>query len=166
MYLYASGCMKDQLKILLPILFMAFLITSCDPGRVYDESLHIAGASWHQDSVCHYAVSIDDSTALNDLYISIRNNTDYQYSNLYLFVTTVFPNGHSTRDTIEFILADKQGKWLGSGSGKIRDNLIMLQKNLRFPLRGEYHFYLQQGMRHERLNGIEDIGMRIERSDN
>jgi gliding motility-associated lipoprotein GldH len=114
------------------------------------------------DSVLVYDVAVEDSLSLNKLFINIRNNTDYPYSNLYLFVTTEFPNGHITRDTIECILADKDGRWLGSGSGRIKDNKIMLQQGLRFPLTGTYTIHLEQAMRNESLKGIEDIGFSIE----
>ena len=135
---------------------------SCNSGSVYHEYVTIEGGSWHRDSIFHFEAPIEDSISLNNFFINIRNNSDYPYSNLYLFVTTEFPNGHSTIDTIECILADKDGRWLGSGSGSIKDNKIMLQQALRFPLNGTYHFYLEQGMREEKLEGIEDIGFSIE----
>ncbi len=156
--------MKKQWSFLVSLTLITLLISACDPARVYDKSFAVEGASWDRDTVFHFEVLVDDSLAINDFFISIRNNTDYQYSNIYLFMTTDFPNGHSSRDTIECILADIDGKWLGNGSGKIKDNLIMLQQALRFPLKGIYSFHLEQAMRDEQLEGIEDIGLRIEKS--
>lgn len=155
--------MKKQRFVWYIILFTILSVTACDPGRIYDQSFVVEDASWDRDSVYHYEVMIDDSLQLSNFYISIRNNTDYPYSNIYFFFSTKFPNGHVTRDTIECILADKNGKWLGNGSGRIKDNLIMLQQSLRFPITGVYHFYLEQGMRDTHLTGIEDIGIRIEK---
>jgi len=154
--------MRRQRAIYSIIILISISFSACDQGSVYHEYITIEEANWHQDSILRYDVLIEDSLALNDFFINIRNNTDYPFSNLYLFLTTEFPNGHSTRDTIECILADKNGKWLGSGSGRIKDNKIMLQQALRFPLGGTYHFSLEQGMRHEELKGIEDIGFSIE----
>lgn len=154
--------MKHRIKLLFLLLIVA-VISSCDPDRVYDQSYTTGESGWDNDSVYHYEIMVNDTIGLNDFYINIRNNTDYPYSNIYLFVTTVFPNGHSTRDTIECILADKNGMWLGSGSGRIKDNQILLQKALRFPLKGAYHFSLEQGMRMEQLKGVEDVGIRIEK---
>jgi gliding motility-associated lipoprotein GldH len=133
---------------------------------VYHEYASVDEAGWHMDSVFHFEMLIEDSLSINDFYINIRNNTSYPFSNLYLFVTTVFPNGHSTRDTIECILAGKDGRWLGSGSGRIKDNKIMLQRALRFPLKGVYHLYLEQAMREPLLPGIEDIGFSVELNEN
>lgn len=156
--------LKSYGQSIIAIALLLLALPACDPARVYDRSEAIAGQGWHRDSVCHFEVVIDDSLAIHDFYISIRNNTDFPYSNLYLFFTTEFPNGHSTLDTIECILADNKGMWLGNGSGSIKDNLIMLQHALRFPISGAYHFTIEQGMRDELLPGIEDIGLRIEKS--
>jgi gliding motility-associated lipoprotein GldH len=165
MYLNALSCMKKYRTHAFISLIFLMVFTSCDPGRIYDESYAIENARWNRDSVYLYEVNIIDSMQLHNFYINIRNNTDYPYSNIYLFVTTEFPNGHSTTDTIECILADKGGKWLGKGSGRIKDNQIMLQQALRFPLGGIYHFILEQGMRDNHLKGIEDIGIRIEKDN-
>ena len=156
--------MKKQVPVCLYIIIMAVAMAACDPGRVYDQTYTVEGQAWDRDSVFYYELLMEDSLSIHDFYITIRNNTDYPYSNLYLFITTRFPNGHATKDTIECILSDKNGKWLGSGSGRIRDNQIMLQQALRFPLKGIYQFYIEQGMRDKQLHGIEDIGLRIVRS--
>lgn len=161
MYVYALIKMaRLRVFIILFILFTTVLF-SCNRGVIYQEYRTIEDASWHMDSVLHFHVPVEDSLALSNLFINIRNNTDYPYSNLYLFVTTEFPNGHITRDTIECILADRDGRWLGSGSGRIKDNKIMLQQGLRFPLKGIYIIHLEQAMRKKKLKGIEDIGFSI-----
>jgi len=165
MYLNTLIGMKRQRLIYSIIIATTLAFVSCNRGVVYHDYVCIHEAGWHMDSVYHFEMTIDDSLAVNDFFINIRNNTDYPYSNLYLFVTTVFPNGHTTRDTIECILASKDGSWLGSGSGRIKDNKIMLQKALRFPLSGVYNIYLEQAMRKAVLPGIEDIGFSVEISE-
>ncbi len=55
------------------------------------------------------------------------------------------------------------GKWLGKGFGKIRDNQILLNSGLRFPMKSIYLFEIGQAMRTEILKGVEDIGIRIEK---
>lgn len=166
MYVNALINMRRQKLIYLFIIVLSLSFASCNRNVVYHEYASIGEAGWHMDSVYHFEMMIKDSLSIHDFYINIRNNTDYPYSNLYLFVSTQFPNGHLTRDTIECILAGKDGQWLGSGSGRIKDNKILLQKGLRFPLNGMYNIYLEQAMREKVLTGIEDIGFSIELSNN
>jgi len=48
--------------------------------------------------------------------------------------------------------------------GKILENQVLLQKNFVFPLQGNYKFNIEQGMREQELEGVADVGIRIERS--
>jgi gliding motility-associated lipoprotein GldH len=75
----------------------------------------------------------------------------------------MFPDGHIARDTIELTLADYDGRWLGSGMGSVKFSRFLLQKDVRFKQKGNYLFTLEQAMRVNELNGIRDIGLRIEK---
>jgi gliding motility-associated lipoprotein GldH len=66
-------------------------------------------------------------------------------------------------DTLECLLADEQGSWLGKGAGNVWDNQILLKKNVRFPRKGVYSFLITQGMRKDPLVDVADVGLRIER---
>lgn len=143
---------------------LVILFTACDPGRLYDESEGIPENGWHKDSIAEFIIQVDDTTQLYNFYITVRNNDNYTYRNLYIFLNTRFPNGHTTRDTIELVLADVNGKWLGKGFGAIKDNQIQVRKNLIFPLMGEYVFGIEQAMRKKSLVGLVDIGIRVEQA--
>ncbi|MBU2649820.1 MAG: gliding motility lipoprotein GldH [Bacteroidetes bacterium] len=147
--------------IILPVLFLFFI--SCDRGRLYDRSFSVADQIWHMDSAMVFSVEVDDSLSLYRFYLNIRHNTDYPFSNIFLFLDTRFPNGNTARDTLECILADKQGRWYGTGGGRIRDNQILIREGLKFPRNGEYLFKITQGMRETGLEGMEDVGIRIEK---
>ena len=73
------------------------------------------------------------------------------------------PNGNLTHDTIECTLATPEGRWLGKGTGSMRDMIVTLNANLRFPLKGTYHFEIEQAMREPVLKGISDMGIFIEK---
>ncbi len=104
-----------------------------------------------------------DTVSLFNLFVNIRNTGNYKYSNLFLFVDVFQPEGKIERDTIECILADSRGKWLGSsGSGSIWDNQILFNRKARFPGVGKYVFRFTQAMREKELEGIMDVGLRIE----
>ena len=96
-----------------------FFLTSCDEGKVYHKYVEIPGNKWNARHVIHFDVPIEDTIRSCNVYILVRNNSNYAYNNLYLFVTTTSPLGYSVRDTLELILADQRGKWTGKGAADI-----------------------------------------------
>ncbi|MFP4471744.1 MAG: gliding motility lipoprotein GldH [Bacteroidales bacterium] len=141
------------------------LLTSCDAGRLYDQSREISPEGWHKDSAAVFMVDIGDTLSACRFMINLRHTTDYRYSNFYLFMNTYFPNQTMARDTIELILADKTGEWRGSGFGNIKDLQVPVRKNLRFPATGTYRFEIRQAMRQDTLKDIQSIGIRIEKQE-
>lgn len=136
---------------------------SCSNNNViYDESVVIPNASWNNQDLPYFDVNIEDTTSSYNFYFNIRHLENYKYSNFYMFLHTTFPNGNQTHDTIELILAYPDGRWIGKGSGSMRSNQILLNNNLHFPLKGYYHFEIEQAMREPVLNGITDVGVKFE----
>jgi gliding motility-associated lipoprotein GldH len=76
------------------------------------------------------------------------------------------PGGKKITDTLECILADENGKWLGKGTGHIVDNRVPFKRNVIFPDTGKYTFEIEQAMRMEKLPEVYDIGLRIEKVKN
>lgn len=108
-----------------------------------------------------FDVKVEDTVHIHKFYLNIRHSTDYRYANIYLFINSTFPDGKEARDTVECILAEPSGKWLGKGISNTRDNQILLRRGLRFPKTGNYIFEIEQAMREPELTGIMDIGLRI-----
>ena len=142
------------------------LFGGCDSNRIFEENKEIENGIWNSKNKVRFEVTIQDTLQLHNFYINIRNAGAYPYSNLYLFLETVFPDKVYARDTIECILADNSGKWLGEGSGDIWDNQILFKKGVRFRKAGTYQFTIEQSMRVENLPLIMDVGMRIEKATN
>ncbi len=146
------------------ILFV-FVLFSCDPNRVFDKNVKIDNGIWNKNNKLFFSVKIDDTVSLYNFYINIRNDGTYPNSNIFIFVKIIFPNGKFLRDTVECFLSDPSGKWLGHGFGDIWDNQILYKKGVMFPVKGEYYFEFEQGMRAKdgKLQGVRDIGLRIEK---
>jgi len=159
----------EQLKaslFIVPILLCSLLFSSCDNNRIFEENKKIPAEGWSSSNVLKFDVNISDVETPTNFYINVRNADGYPYNNLFLFIKTTFPNGKMSNDTLECILADENGKWLGSGMGDIYDNQIPFKKNVRFPVAGIYKFEMQQGMRSDVIPLIMDIGLRIEKTEN
>ena len=131
---------------------------------VFEKNTIIPDNNWEMNNIIKLDVEIKDTMSLHNIYFNIRNAGGYQFSNLYLFLTTITPKGEQARDTVELTLADERGKWLGDGSGDIWDNRILFKRKFRFPEAGLYHFEFQQAMRVNPLPQIMDAGMRIEKA--
>ncbi|MDZ7743353.1 MAG: gliding motility lipoprotein GldH [Bacteroidota bacterium] len=151
---------RGLIVLLLPLLFNL----ACNNASFYSKSIDLEG-SWNRADTAGFCVNVEDTGQPYNFYVDIRNNQDYRYSNLYIFMHTSFPNGNTMHDTIEFILAKKDGEWIGRGMGSVKENNILVRPGLVFPVAGEYCFRLEQAMRVEDLQGIEDIGIRIEKAE-
>ena len=68
-----------------------------------------------------------------DYLIALRHNNNYRYSNIFFFVDSKTPDGNSHRDTLQYLLAEPSGKWLGSGVGEIKHHLFEFKQKKTEP---------------------------------
>jgi gliding motility-associated lipoprotein GldH len=111
-----------------------------------------------------FRVPVSDTLKSNDIFFVLRTGSDYPFRNLFLFVTATSPDGKIMADTLQYYLADDKGKWYGKGFGDIHELKLPYRSNVYFPLKGDYTFRIQHGMRKEDLPGVYDIGIRIEKT--
>ena len=153
---------KRQWNISMLAIFLLLVMTGCDPNRVYEENKEIQGYDWKMQEPVRFKVQVEDTISSHSIYVNIRNYSDYPYSNIYLFIHVTSPAGDKLTDTVNYVLADKRGKWLGRGLGDLYYIRLPYKQNIRFPYKGIYVFNIEQGMR-TNLRGIRDIGLRVER---
>ncbi len=154
------------MRRVLYFLIAGWLLFACDSKRVFEDYKQIAPGGWNKDSLKVFEFEAVDATQHHNLYINIRNKGNYPNSNIWLFLQIKSPSGEILTDTVEYILAEPNGKWRGSGIGDLFDNQFLYKQNVYFPETGTYQFSIQQGMRTEVLEGIHDIGLRIEKKTN
>jgi len=145
-------------------LLLLFLF-SCDKNRVFEAYQKVPQDGWHNDSLVIFEIPIDDTIQHHNLYVNVRNNVNYKYSNLWLFINISQEGESGITDTLEILLADPAGRWLGEGFGGIKTQQIDYKGNVFFPSSGIYSVGIQQGMRDEVLKGITDIGFRVEKTN-
>ena len=105
-----------------------------------------------------------DTLNSNDICFILRTGSSYPYRNIYLFVTTIAPDGKSITDTLQYDLADEKGNWYGKGFGDIHELKLPFKSNVFFPVSGTYQINIQHGMRIEDLKGVYDVGLRVEKT--
>lgn len=144
--------------------FLFIIIFACNNEEVLSKYKTISHASWHRDSLVVFQIPVIDTLQNHNLYINVRNDINYKYSNLWLFVEITQPGERkAVIDTLEVTLADERGKWLGNGFGGVKTLETLFRQNIYFPASGNYKIQIKQGMRGKQLNGITEIGIRVEK---
>jgi gliding motility-associated lipoprotein GldH len=151
-----------KLRFLPVWLILALLPLSCDPGMVYDHFETMDNGVWSWRDPKEFPVEISDTVSMHNIYIQIRHTVEYPMSNLYMFVYVKGPTGQMLKDTVNIQLAEPDGRWIGKGSGHLRELRLLYRKQTRFAQPGVYTFTLEQGMRNPSLP-VTDVGLRIER---
>ncbi|MFD1161643.1 MULTISPECIES: gliding motility lipoprotein GldH [Hwangdonia] len=159
--------MKRSSSVLFSLIF-SFVLVSCDSNRVFDTYKPVPN-TWHKDSVVSFTVNPPDSIKPYNLFVNLRNTNDYKFNNLYLIVEMVFPHGKTIKDTLEYRMADPNGKLLGTGITGVKENKLWYKEHVVFKEAGEYVVSIQHAMRENgkvngvvELEGITDVGFRIE----
>lgn len=152
------------------IIFIGFI--SCNKNVVFSEYKSIPeDKGWAVNNKIALEAELMDTISKHDVYINIRHADLYPYRNLFLYLHTKYPSGVLKTDTLECLLADEKGNWLGSGAGELWDHSIPFKRNTRFPMSGKYTFTFEQAMRYgdqpaiDPLPFILDIGLTIEKSE-
>lgn len=146
-------------------ILIALFAISCSRTTIYDLSVDVNNETWNRDSLAVFDININDTSQSYNIIVNIRNTVEYRYQNLYIFADIIAPNGAVQRDTIECFFADNAGRWLGRGHGALRDNRFLYRSGVRFANSGNYKFQFQQAMRVQSLQGIANVGIRIEEID-
>jgi gliding motility-associated lipoprotein GldH len=145
-------------------LVLLFFLSSCNGDIIFTDSVAMPDKMWELSNVPDFSVTVTDTIQLTDVYFTIRTGSDYPFRNIFLFVTASSPDRNSITDTLEYDLADEKGNWYGKGFGDIHELDLPYRTNVFFPLKGTYRFKIQHGMRIGNLNGVYDLGLRIEKS--
>ncbi|MEN8790540.1 MAG: gliding motility lipoprotein GldH [Flavobacteriaceae bacterium] len=154
------------------IIVVLLLFISCSDTLVYSEYKATTNGVWDKDDVKKFEVSSLDSIHPHDIYIMVRNDNTFPFSNLFLIADIQTPDDQITRDTLEFEMALPDGRWLGKGYGSVVENKLWYKENIVFSSPGVYTIRLVHAMRQNgqveginNLKGITDVGIEIERRE-
>ncbi len=144
---------------------------SCSDTLVVSQYHTVDAGKWNADQPMDFTFSEIDSLSRYDMFITIRNDDSYPYSNLFLIAEMGLPGGQTTRDTLEYEMALPSGEWLGKGYGSIKENKLWYKENIILPVNGIYTLQISHAMRKngasdgiQELQGITDVGFEIEKS--
>ncbi|MDR1683397.1 MAG: gliding motility lipoprotein GldH [Candidatus Symbiothrix sp.] len=142
------------------VISMAFCM-ACGQIDTFSEFHSFPQLEWKQSEAVRFEAPVTDLSKYYDVFIEIRNNNQYPFANLWLFIDMKMPDGTVRSDTIPVQLADVYGKWFGTGIGTYSLSYLY-KEHFQYPDTGIYVYIIRQGMRKEILNGISEVGLRIE----
>jgi len=152
-------------------LFSAFAIVTVlslagctDPAAVIDQNTEMVNNNWSYANKLRYPVKIDDAGISYNLYLNLRVTADYKYSNMFVLMHQSGPDKKTSTVRYEVKLANKDGEWLGQGSGNIYTYQVPFRTHYKFPVKGIYYFELEQNMRDNPLHEVSDAGLRVEKA--
>jgi gliding motility-associated lipoprotein GldH len=158
---------KNKFSIFLLVLILMF---SCDNIIEFNQYKTLENSFWKSGEKITFAFEVKDTILPKNLYINIRNNNDYEFSNLYIITELKFPNNTLVIDTLQYEMADISGMFLGNGFSEIKENKLFYKEHKVFPVSGKYVLNIRHAMRKngevnaiENLNGIQDVGFSIEK---
>jgi gliding motility-associated lipoprotein GldH len=153
------------------VLFAMLLLVSCDKKRVFDQYKTV-GDAWQKDSIASFTYNNQDTTERYDLFLNLRSNNDYQFNNIFLIVSMEAPGGLTKVDTLQYKMADEDGKLMGEGFSDVKESKLFYKEKYKFSAIGDYKIGIQQAVRQsgkvageKELKGITEVGFRIEKLD-
>jgi len=158
------------MRTTLLLILSCLILVSCDQNLVDSQSVAFSGAQFNLLEAPVFKVEPVDTINTYNMFLNLRNNHEYAYSNLYLITEMKFPHGKIVTDTLEYEMANPQGEFLGSGYGDVYENKLWYKEGVRFRESGIYQLTLRHAMRKNgsvdgiaQLEGVLDIGYSIEK---
>ena len=151
-------------------LLILVMIISCNDISEFNQYKEVTNSTWKAGENFDFNFEVTDTLLSKNVFINIRNNATYEFSNLYIITALKFPDNSLVIDTLQYEMTDATGKFLGNGFSGIKDNKLFYKERKVFPIAGYYTLSIRQAMRKngevdalEDLNGIQDIGFSIEK---
>ena len=107
----------------------------------------------------------------SNIFFHIRNNNDYPFSNIFLISSLKSNDKIYETDTLEYMMADNKGEWLGEGFSGVKESKLLWKRNWKPNFLPPYIFEIKQANRKvgqikadKKLYGILSFGLSIEKA--
>ena len=151
---------KASHYLLLFILIVGF--SACSEDVIIDVFEELPSSGWEYDDAVEFEFEIEDISHYYQIWTNLQINGDYSYSNFFIKTSLTAPDSSVSEKEVELILAEKSGKWLGSGLGDIISFQLKNGAPISFKQKGKYHFRIEQYSREEVASNIKSIGIKVE----
>lgn len=151
--------------------FFAFLfaicLVSCAPSADFREDIETPNG-WEIERPISFEVN-DSLQSPSQLYIHLRNDASYPFSNIFLIASIKVKDSLILRDTLEYAMANPDGSWKGTGFTQVKESKLWWKTAWQSQLSPPYTFEIAQANRKNgrekaapSLPGIVSVGLSIQ----
>tara|TARA_B100000767_G_C19732183_1_gene522209 strand:+ start:496 stop:990 length:495 start_codon:yes stop_codon:yes gene_type:complete len=150
------------------ILFLLVLtLFSCGEKPYFMDTYTFENQKWMEDTTPVFEVNFNGDSSSYDVIFTFRTSTNYEFNNLWLYMSTGGPSCNEMEDKSGFLgrkakelkIAKKNGEWMGQKSGTFIENKLYYIRS-RF-CKGIYAFKLEQGVTMKELGEIHDVTIEV-----
>lgn len=141
------------------------IFPGCQTDSLVDTNESLPQRNWSYVKKIKAVVEVKDPATAYDLRFNLRLTANYRYANIHILMHMSGPPGQAqvTR-RYTYRLAQKDGRWMGKGSGNLYTYQLPLLRNYHFSRPGNYVIEIEQNMRDNPLKEISDAGISVSRN--
>lgn len=140
---------------------LLFFVCGCTPAEsIYTASKDIDPAGFNQTLHWQFVIPRKDITDSLALSIQTRHHVDYPYQNIGLALHIIQNQQTLLTDTIDLHLADKSGKWLGSGWGSLFEHTQSIG-NVKVNPNDTVYLSIEPLMNDWQIKGLSALGFTL-----
>ena len=145
------------------LLLTVFTLLSCSDNTVVDYFGEVDPNGWNYEDSVQCSFDISDTTHYYKLWANLKITGDFNRSHMQMHLTLVRPDGKRTEHPVRIKVADKTGKWLGSGMGDVLTYQVPVLNLQNFNHSGTYSVIIRQNFREDNWPNIQAAGIKITR---
>jgi len=144
------------------------VFTACNSTDFFNEYKSLPDG-WKKNEPLVFDFESLDTVSKHNAYLNIRTTNEYPYSNLFVIIKMFPPEGTPTVDTLQYQMANPDGKMLGTGFTDVKEHKLFWRENITFKKQGVYKIEIEHAIRKlnklkgdEVLKGVSEVGLQLQ----
>ena len=161
--------MKKALKNIALIYLILIGLFSCNSDNGFTKYKSLSNKGLSDEPVIFDIPEKAIDGGLKNLFIRLRNDNTYPYSNIFLIASIIAGEELITQDTLEYAMANPDGSWIGKGFTQVKESKLWWKEKMVFPKIRPISISISQAVRNNgkadgvpSLKGIVSVGISIE----
>ena len=151
----------EKIKNSIVFLLLSVVLFSCGEQPFYEKVVAFDDREWKLDVKPEFSFEVKDVEKEYDFTLSLRTSTDYKYSNLWVFMKTITPDGTVAREPFEIVITNPDGSWVGEKTGSVVTTPLYFRSR-KLPKAGKYSFIIEQGITQSTVDEVHDLTFKVE----